>query len=240
MAELLILREGDRSGRYNMARDLALADLVRSDGQPRLRLYGWSRPTLSLGYGQNPDAFSPDLLGEMGVDLVRRPTGGKAVLHQDEVTYAFIVPTEDLPGDVRSTYLEIARPLLAALRSLGADVGLAGDPGQPGRDENCFQQPSWYEIEAGGRKLLGSAQVRHLGVLLQHGALPLSLDYGLWARIFAPRDPERYAEAMRRRATDLGQATGREPSRREVRDALVRAFSAWWAGRSKEVSDIAR
>ncbi len=240
MAELLILREGDRSGRYNMARDLALADLVRSDGQPRLRLYGWRRPTLSLGYGQARDAFSPARLKEMGVDLVRRPTGGRAVLHQYEVTYAFIVPAQDLPGDVRSTYLEIARPLLAALRELGADVGLAGDPGQPGQDENCFQQPSWYEIEVEGRKLLGSAQVRHLGVLLQHGALPLQLDYELWARIFAPRDPKGYEQAMRRRAIDLSQAVGREPSRREVRDALARAFSAWWAGRSKEVSDVAR
>ncbi len=240
MAEILILREGDRSGGYNMARDLALADLVRQDGQARLRLYGWRRPTLSLGYGQSPEAFGPERLRDLGVDLVRRPTGGKAVLHQHEVTYAFAVPAQDLPGDVRSTYLEIARPLLHALRELGADVALAGEPGQGGRDENCFQQPSWYEIEAGGRKLLGSAQVRHLSVLLQHGALPLRLDYGLWAQIFAPHDPHPYEEAMRRRAVDLTQAIGREPSRREVRDALARAFASWWADRPKEVSGIAR
>ena len=240
MAELLILREGDRSGRYNMARDLALADLARADGQARLRLYGWRRPTLSLGYGQSRDAFAPERLKELGVDLVQRPTGGRAVLHQHEVTYAFAVPAGDLPGDVRQTYLEIARPLLSALRELGADARLAGEPAQSGRDENCFQQPSWYEIEVDGRKLLGSAQVRHLGVLLQHGALPLHLDYGLCAQIFAPRDPRPYEEAMRRRAVDLTQAIGRQPSRREVRDALARAFADWWAARSKEVSGIAR
>ncbi len=240
MAELLILREGDRSGRYNMARDLALADLARSDGKARLRLYGWRRPTLSLGYGQSDAMFHVERLHALGVDLVRRPTGGRAVLHQHEVTYAFVVPMAELPGDIRSTYLEIARPLLAALRELGADAGLAGDPGQPGRDDNCFQQPSWYEIEVQGRKLLGSAQVRHMGVLLQHGALPLRLDYGLWSRIFAPRDPLSYEQAMRSRAIDLSQAMGREPSRREIRDALARAFATWWAERSKEVSDIAR
>ena len=240
MAELLILREGDRSGGQNMARDLALSDLVRRDGQARLRLYGWRRPTLSLGYGQSADAFWPQRLKELGVDFVRRPTGGRAVLHQHEVTYAFAVPAGDLIGDVVSTYLEIARPLLAALRELGADVGLAGDPGKPGVDENCFQQPSWYEIEVGGRKLLGSAQVRHLGVLLQHGALPLRLDYRLWAQVFGARDPEGYEAAMRRRAIDLAEAIGREPSRREVRSALARAFANWWADRPKEEPRIAR
>ena len=231
MAEIEILREGDRSGAFNMARDLALQDLVRQDGRPRLRLYGWRRPTLSLGYGQKPEAFDRARLHALGVDLVRRPTGGLAVLHQHEVTYAFVVRTEDLPGDVRSTYLEIARPLLAALQALGARVELAGAPGEGEKDANCFQQPSWYEMEVGGRKLLGSAQVRHLGVLLQHGALPLRLDYGLWAAVFAPEAAGRYQEAMRRRAIDLDEATGRAVGRREVRDALAQAFAAWWRER---------
>ena len=233
MAELLILREGDRSGAANMARDIALADAVRQDGQPRLRLYGWRRPTLSLGYGQPPQAFDAGRLSALGVDLVRRPTGGRAVLHQHEVTYAFAVRAADLPGDVRSTYLEIAQPLVAALHALGVGVHLAGEPGPGGRDDNCFQQPSWYEIEAKGRKLLGSAQVRHLGVLLQHGALPLRLDYGLWAKVFAAADQGAYEAAMRLRAIDLSEAVGREVTRREVRDALARAFAAWWAKHPK-------
>ena len=237
---LRILREGDRSGRFNMARDVALAEGVLADGSPLLRLYGWSRPTLSLGYGQSAAAFPPERLATLGVDLVRRPTGGRAVLHQHEVTYAFAVRASDLPGDVRGTYLQIAQPLLAALRNLGAPAELAGAPGEGQRDENCFQQPSWYEIEAAGRKLLGSAQVRHQGVLLQHGALPLRLDYGLWAKVFAPEAAERYEEAMRRRAIDLEEAVGRACTRREVRDALAEAFAAWWAEREKEVLHVAR
>ncbi len=231
MAELTILREGDRSGAFNMARDQEIARMVQEDGAARLRLYGWRRPTLSLGYAQDAASFDAERLRALGVDLVRRPTGGRAVLHQHEVTYAFVVPQRDLPGDIRETYLQIAQALVAALRALGADVDLAGDPGTAEADANCFAQPSWYEIEVGGRKLLGSAQVRRGGVILQHGALPLELDYTLWAAVFGAEDAAAYVRGMQRRAIGLWEAIGREVPRRAVRDALGAAFQDWWGSR---------
>lgn len=214
-----------------MARDLEVAEQVQEDGAPRLRLYGWRRPTLSLGYAQDASPFDRERLSALGVDLVRRPTGGRAVLHQHEVTYAFAVLQREMPGDVRSTYLEIAQALVEALRALGAAVDLAGAPAPSAADANCFAQPSWYEIELGGRKLLGSAQVRRGGVLLQHGALPLDLDYGLWAAVFAPQAQEEYMRAMQGRAIGLQEAVGRTVAPRAARDAIASAFSRWWAAR---------
>ncbi len=211
-----------------MARDVKVAQMVQADGIARLRLYGWRRPTLSLGYAQDSSPFDAERLRALGVDLVRRPTGGRAVLHQHEVTYAFAALQSALPGDVRATYLQIAQALVSALRCLGAEVDLAGAPGSAEADANCFAQPSWYEIEVGGRKLLGSAQVRRGGVLLQHGALPLTLDYALWAAVFGAGDPQAYVEGMQRRAIGLWEAVGREIPRRAVRNALHAAFQDWW------------
>ncbi len=214
-----------------MARDLEALAMTREDGAARLRLYGWRRPTLSLGYAQDAAPFDAERLQALGVGLVRRPTGGRAVLHQSEVTYAFTALQHLLPGEVRLAYLEIAQALVAALKALGANVDLAGAPGTALADANCFAQPSWYEIESGGRKLLGSAQVRRSGVLLQHGALPLSLDYDLWAEVFGAQDREAYVQGMRRRAIGLWEAAGREIPRREVRSVLREAFLDWWTGR---------
>lgn len=218
-----VLREGDLDGQTNMLRDEALIPPCAEDGEPRLRLYGWSTPTLSLGYAQNSGRFE-EICREQGVDLVRRPTGGRAVLHQHEVTYAFAIRMVDLPGDVRSTYRVIAGALMDALRALGVPAEMAEEPGEMSGDANCFAEPSWYEIESGGRKLVGSAQLRRQGVILQHGALPLMLDYDLWARIFAPLESAPYAQGMRRRAIGLSDASGREMSRAEVREALKTAF----------------
>lgn len=222
---MLVLHEGSLSGVTNMRRDEALIRACAGDGEPRLRLYGWSRPTLSLGYSQDPGRFAP-VCARSGVDLVRRPTGGRAVLHQHEVTYAFAIGMRDLPGDVRSTYRVIAQALLAALKALGVPAAMAEAPVGPSGDANCFVEPSWYEIEWDGRKLLGSAQVRRQGVILQHGALPISLDYDLWGRIFAPADPGPYAADMRRRAVGLEEAAGHRVRRSAVRRALEAAFLA--------------
>lgn len=235
MPEVKILREGDRAGAANMSRDLEMLASTGEDGVARLRLYGWRRPTLSLGYGQDAAKFDAARLRSLGVDLVRRPTGGRAVLHQHEVTYAFTALQKDLTGDVRSSYLRIAQALIAALLALGVPVDLAGDPGSSQDDANCFAQPSWYEIEAGGRKLLGSAQVRRQGVVLQHGALPLTLDYELWADVFGAKDRAAYALGMRSRAVGLWEAAGREVPKRAVRDALAAAFRDWWTGSEQGV-----
>jgi lipoate-protein ligase A len=191
-----------------MARDQALLESVQAGGPPVLRLYRWAPACLSLGRNQvlaRPRELAA-AASARGVDLVRRATGGAAVLHDRELTYAVAVPVGVL-GSPRETYVAINRALVAGLRGLGvaAEIaagvassgragkgrGRAGRPGAPGADgaamttpnwENpCFQAPVPGEVVVGGLKLVGSAQRREGRTLLQHGSLLLAGDQGVVA-----------------------------------------------------------
>ena len=169
---------------YNMAVDEALL-LSHEAGQspPTLRVYTWSSPTLSFGYAQNVEReVDPTACREHGVTPVRRPTGGRAVLHDDEATYSVVMPLR-LAGreaSVTEHYRRIGLALEAALRHLGLSVTLerpsvlAAAPRQP--SPACFAAISRYELSATGRKLVGSAQKRGRRSLLQHGSIPLTMD----------------------------------------------------------------
>ena len=179
-----LLRESEpRSGSHNMAVDQHLLTLIEEGvlTAPVLRLYGWARPTLSLGYHQDWAAVArPDALQEHGVDLVRRWTGGRAVLHDhDEITYAVIAPqSSPFAGKVSHNYALIGE----ALRRF-TDLGSV--QGEVTREEEslasvkrmkhapCFASLSRSEIEKGGRKLIGSAQKLGKKGFLQHGSIPL-------------------------------------------------------------------
>lgn len=152
-----------------MAEDEALLDRVIRSGGAFLRLYRWNPPTLSIGRNQAID-------GDYGVPVVRRPTGGKAVWHEHELTYAVASLIAHF-GSLRNAYCEIHTRLAKALRSLGVDAGLA--PYRPTvRPSNgptsCFAAPVGGEILVAGRKLVGSAQVRRRGAFLQHGSILLA------------------------------------------------------------------
>jgi lipoate-protein ligase A len=155
-----------------MAIDHALAECLEP-GAGVLRLYRWSRPTLSLGRNE-PAAVHPlDALRAKGLDLVRRPTGGRAVLHDAELTYAVAAPL--VGWGTRAAYRAINGALAAALRSLGAPVGLADEelPALAPDAGPCFGSPAAGEVVASGRKLVGSAQARIGGAFLQHGSILL-------------------------------------------------------------------
>jgi hypothetical protein len=155
-----------------MAVDEALA---RSCGGEEgvLRIYRWSRPTLSFGRNQvalgryDPEAFDP-----LGADVVRRPTGGREVLHDRELTYSIVMPLAG-PGSMRRSYRLVNQALLGAIRSLGVQGRMAERRGRtPSPDAGaCFREPAEDEIEVAGRKLVGSAQARIDDTLLQHGSL---------------------------------------------------------------------
>jgi len=152
-----------------MAADESLLDRVVRSGGAFLRLYRWDPPTLSIGRNQRIDVTP-------GVPLVRRPTGGKAVWHEDEVTYAVAAPIAPF-GSLRDAYCQIHAWLVAALRSLGVDASLA--PYRPtvrpsDGPTSCFASPVGGEILVNGRKLVGSAQVRRANALLQHGSILLA------------------------------------------------------------------
>jgi len=151
---------------------------------PTLRLYSWKRPWLSLGYGQRQDWLDPVLLEGLGVGVVRRPSGGRAVLHHHEITYAMVLPQSS--GSVEEIYRHLTRLWQDTLNRLGLDVSSActrGRARQP-RAPSCYEASLAGELQLGGRKLLGSAQLRRGERLLQHGSLPLAVDAELFSAIF--------------------------------------------------------
>ncbi len=165
-------------GSRNMAVDVALAASVREGGPPVLRFYRWWPPCISLGRNQPARGRYDEVeAARRGIDFVRRPTGGRAVYHHHEVTYSVCVGDRHLGGP-RRTYEAIHRGLFAGLRLLGANIDIVSDTGATIRPSTipCFQALDGGAIVSGHRKLLGSAQLREGGVLLQHGSLLLSGD----------------------------------------------------------------
>jgi lipoyl(octanoyl) transferase len=162
-----------------MAVDEALMEWVRTGGAPAVRFYRWNPACLSLGRNQ-PAAgeYDPALLCGRDLDVVRRPTGGRAVLHDRELTYSAVFP-DGLLGSPQAAYAAINGGLVEGLRSLGVPAELASRLGVPPAAPSlapCFREPAEGEVVVAGRKLVGSAQVRERGVTLQHGSLLLRDD----------------------------------------------------------------
>ena len=165
-----------RTGARNMAVDHALLEEVRSDQVAVLRWYGWQPACLSFGRNQpTRGVYDAAVAAGLGIDIVRRPTGGLAVLHDRELTYSFTAPCE-LLGGPRATYLAINRALVAGLRRLGVPADLAGGSRRSpfGTLHPCFAEPAAAEVVACGRKLVGSAQRCEQRMLLQHGSILLA------------------------------------------------------------------
>jgi lipoate-protein ligase A len=167
-----LLLTGPASGPQNMALDEALMARARTTGEWVFRVYSWSAPTLSLGRHQSACAgYDRETLAAAGIAVVRRPTGGRAVLHDREVTYSVTAPATEA-GALRESYERINRLLVDGLRSLGVAVEISETSRAPKPDLTpCFERPSPGELTAAGRKLAGSAQWRDDGALLQHGSI---------------------------------------------------------------------
>ncbi len=174
----LLLKDPPAPGAWNMALDAALLESAAADGLCTLRLYAWDPPALS--FGRNEPAlrrFDRAAIATRGLDAVRRPTGGRAVWHHREVTYAVAAPAGTF-GSLRETYHEIHAMLADGLGAIGAPVALAaGRPAGGVGAGACFASAAGGEVmSAGGRKVVGSAQVRAGGAFLQHGSILLSAD----------------------------------------------------------------
>ncbi len=211
----LIIEDEPRSGPANMAVDEALAESVAAgDALPTLRFYRWQPAAVSLGRHQSVADVDPDKITRQGYDLVRRTTGGRAILHTDELTYSVTAPLDDprMAGGVMDAYLLISNGLLAGLEGLGLAAQKAAGDVRAGPDVSaaCFEVPSAYEITAGGRKLMGSAQSRRKGYVLQHGSLPLVGDIARLVDVLALPDEEAtiLRSQLAERACTLAQALG--------------------------------
>lgn len=214
-------------GATNMAVDVAIVEAVATgEAPPTLRFYRWDPPCLSLGRRQPVDEVNLARCRKDGVEVVRRPTGGRAILHMGELTYSVVFPETDprAAGGVLETFRRFAEAFVQALRDLGIP-GIAFaprlDPAARGDGFVCFEVPTDYELTVDGRKIMGSAQWRHRGVVLQHGSLPLEGDPGAIA-VYLKNGPD--PERLRRRAITLREAAGRPVTFEEVATAILEAF----------------
>jgi lipoate-protein ligase A len=234
-----LLNTGSTDGATNMAIDEAILTVV-AEGRspPTLRFFAWEPPCLSIGYSQAADEVDIARCRQAGVDFVRRPTGGRAILHTDELTYSIVVPQGEprVVGGVLESYRRLSAGLVRGLRLLGMDVVQAeaghGTATLTGQDADvsaaCFDAPSAYEVTAGGKKLVGSAQVRRRGAVLQHGSLPLQGDITRICHYLVVPSEERRQELrreLRARATSLELVLRRVVPFAQVVEALVRGFS---------------
>jgi len=177
-----LIVDDDLPGHENMARDSSiLRALEEGSAAPTLRIYGWAAPTVSIGYLQGPAPFQG-----LGMPVVRRITGGRAVVHSSEVTYS-VTGLMDSPlfsGGIMAAYSVISRCIIAALKDAGVDAAYSRGSSGGDRSEACFHAPSRYEVLIEGRKLVGSAQRRLKRAFIQHGSILMGTDDELNERVF--------------------------------------------------------
>jgi lipoate-protein ligase A len=229
----LLLEPEPQTGAWNMALDEAIMDAVAAgDAPPTLRLYQWEPPCLSLGRRQPLGGVDLARLLHDGCDAVRRATGGWAILHTDELTYSVALTPSDprADGPILDAYRKLSAGLVAGLALLGVEAIMR--PASAGGTHNltaaCFEVPSAYEITAQGRKLIGSAQARPNGRVLQHGSLPLTGDIARVTRYltFAHEEARATLAAhLRERAATLAEVAGRAIAFDEAADAMRRGFA---------------
>ena len=216
----------------NMAIDEAVfRKNIRGESPPTLRFYGWRSPALSIGYFQDyRKEVDDEACRKFGVEVVRRPTGGKAVLHERELTYAVVAGADTglFPPDILKTYLVIGRCLAEGLAGVGIRAEMKEDGRRPpdgALPSACFSFPSRYELLVGDRKICGSAQMRSQGAFLQHGSLLTAFDPLRTCEVMLPhRRLEKEADRLRNAVTSVGEQAGPALDEEGLRRALREGF----------------
>lgn len=232
--EWRLIKDSYHTGFMNMAIDEAIM-IAHREGlvPPTIRFYQWSPPAVSLGYFQDlQKEIDVDVCQDMGIDIVRRPTGGKAVLHDKELTYSFII-RENHPlvnNSILETYKKISGGMIRGLSYIGVTAELV-----PLREKSeihhsdfksiCFSVPSQYEVQVEGKKIVGSAQVRKREIVLQHGSLLIELEKEKLFSVFNfPSAQIRERFKTRFNATSLEEILKRKINFSELSEILPRGF----------------
>lgn len=194
---------------YSAAINMAADEYILSQEGTTLRFYGWEKPTLSFGRNAaDVNDVDIDVCRKNNLELVKRLTGGKTVLHQHELTYGIVGDIEAFSESILQTYRMISEPLSESLLNIGVDTSLAPRKQRDKRSSICFEEVSAYEIEVEGRKLVGSAQYRRNKRFLQHGSILADLDWKLWKKVW--QLPEN-SKILENRITTISQEIGEVP-----------------------------
>ncbi len=232
----VFINSGASSPSFNMALDEALLNW-HSEGliPPVIRFYSWQPAALSIGYFQKVEKeIDMEAVNRLGLGFVRRPTGGRGVLHEHELTYSIIVSEDypDMPETVTEAYRVLSEGLLEGFKNLGLDAYFS----VPDTDEKradlkkpksavCFDAPSWYEMVVEGKKVAGSAQTRQKGVILQHGAILIDLDAEKLLSVFK-FSSEQAKERMRAKIPEKAVSINSLREEPATAEECVRAFKS--------------
>jgi len=220
-----LIESGPGNPSWNMAVDEALV-IRHSQGksQPVLRLYTWDPPALSLGYFQKMTGIRFDLLDRLGIVPVRRPTGGRAVLHSGDLTYSLIVSADqDIPLGLSDSYRYLCQGLLSAFASLGIEARMGSERLRKPFPASCFAVATPGDITWSGRKFVGSAQKRFGSSILQHGSILLRSQEEILSEIFSGQEKAN-SQALLEKVTCLDEILGRRIELEELSEALVNGF----------------
>ena len=238
METWLFIDSGKCPPAFNMALDEALLDW-HGEGKipPVVRFYEWNPPTLSIGYFQKAEKeINLTQVQALGLGFVRRPTGGRAVLHEDELTYSVVVSEKhpSMPQSVTGAHRVISEGLLRGFQKLGFDASFSVPKTEEEknvlknpRSAVCFDAPSWYELVVEGKKIAGSAQTRQKQVILQHGSILLNLDEEKLFSLFkfpGEHVRERLMKSFRDKAVAINDLSRRKIGMNEVKDAFRKGF----------------
>ncbi len=243
--EWRLIKDSYHTGFMNMAIDEAIM-IAHREGlvPPTIRFYQWSPPAVSLGYFQDlKKEIDVDVCQDMRIDIVRRPTGGKAVLHDKELTYSFIIKeNHPLVNDsILETYKKISGGMIRGLSYLGIKAELVplreklkSNPLLKGKKSEirhsdfksiCFSVSSQYEVQVKGKKIVGSAQVRKREIVLQHGSLLIELEKDKLFSVFNfPSAKIRERLKIRFKATSLEETLKKKINFSELSEILPRGF----------------
>ena len=239
MIEWRVIVSEKLSSAMNMAIDETILNgIIAGTSPPTIRFYDWLFPTASYGYNQSWEKeLDLELVRKNNFDYVRRPTGGRLVLHYDEVTYAVIAPAVDqLSGNVIQSYSEISRALREGFLLMGLDVDLErGELSTQHQRENlnpCFTSSSRYELKYMNKKIAGSAQFRKKNVILQHGSILLNHDQSKVADILpglSSEQRQRVGKYLSRKSTAINKNLKEGLSFSQAAEYLKRGFKMAWS-----------
>lgn len=226
-----LITSESQNGFINMAIDEAIA--IACDKQlspPTLRLYTWNPPCVSIGYFQDVnEVIDISECKRQNIDIVRRLTGGKAVLHNKELTYSIISPSKNdiFPNGIKGSYKAIADCLLHGIKDLGISGEITESPSKKGDGFSCFLDTSFYEISVKGKKLIGSAQKRWRTLFLQHGSIIISPSHTQLASLLRfNKEEERtgFINLHKEKSTSIEEETKKSSDIIEIKSAIKKGF----------------
>lgn len=219
-----LILDGPEDGAWNMAVDRAvLRARERGEVSPTVRLYRWIRPTVTLGRNQSLDDVDVVACRDRGFDVVRRPTGGRGVLHDDELTYSVVASVDDgIPRGVAASYRVLCGVLVEAYQSLGVPATLTGRAHGDKAAGACYLHTTSADLSLGVAKLSGSAQVWDRNAVLQHGSFVRSRDVEVEAQVF--RLDDRAQARLKDSTATLGGVLGQAPTLEAITRAVRSAF----------------